>query len=259
MFSNKFVVCVKNNGKVLREHGTVVYIPFGSEYSILLKNLNTVRANVSITIDGQDVLNGNSIVVAANSSVELERYLKDLNTGNRFKFVERTDSVEQYRGVGAEDGLIRIEYQFENPWLMFNGICGDIHAHGPMYTRSVGYYNKGDTARSVTSNNAFVNQEVTDTSTYSPQSMIPVSYVSNDIGITAPGSLSNQKFTTVAPMNLESDKHVIVLQIKGETEDNKQVVQPVTVKQKPKCQTCGRSNKANAKFCSNCGTSLEVV
>jgi len=80
----------------------------------------------------------------------------------------------------------------------------------------------------------------------------------NEVGITVPGSMSNQKFATVASFPLEDQKHVIVLQLKGETADNK-VTAPVTVKAKPKCVTCGKVNKATAKFCSNCGTALEIV
>ena len=38
MYLQKLAVAVKVNGKVLREVGDTVYIPFGSEYSILIKN-----------------------------------------------------------------------------------------------------------------------------------------------------------------------------------------------------------------------------
>ena len=115
MYSNKFVATVKANGKVLREVGDTVFLPFGCEYSILLKNLNIVRAQATITIDGEDVLNGSALVIDPNSDLEIERFLKDLDKGNRFKFIERSASVEQHRGVGAADGLVRIEWQFERP------------------------------------------------------------------------------------------------------------------------------------------------
>ncbi len=57
---------------------------------------------------------------------------------------------------------------------------------------------------------------------------------------------------------LDPEKHTIVLKIRGETPDNKPVTEAVTVKKKPKCVTCGKQNKANAKFCSECGTALEI-
>ena len=47
MYESKLAAAIKVNGKVLREFNKdTVYIPFGSEYSILLKNLNTKRAIV---------------------------------------------------------------------------------------------------------------------------------------------------------------------------------------------------------------------
>jgi rRNA maturation endonuclease Nob1 len=57
---------------------------------------------------------------------------------------------------------------------------------------------------------------------------------------------------------METEKHTIVLKLLGETPDNKPVSKPVTVKAKPKCTTCGKMNKAHAKFCVECGTALEI-
>lgn len=258
MFHNKLVACIKTGGKVLREHGNVVYVPFSSEFSILLKNLNSVGVSVKISIDGTDVLNGDSLIIRANESMELERYLKDLDKGNRFKFIERSDAVEQHRGVGAEDGLIRIEYQFERAPLFYqtrdwfsrqtstSTVCSS-----PLYDPFTRYKSLDNTPQMMAS--PFT------TSTYSVQSMVNNNPVQSDVGITVPGSLSEQKFQTVAALNLEPETHVIVIQLKGETETKQVVTKPVTVAVKPKCVTCGRVNKAGSKFCTQCGTSLSIV
>jgi zinc-ribbon domain len=247
MYSNKFVATLKNNGKVLREQGDTVYLPFGSEYSILLKNLNTVRAQVKIDIDGQDVLNGAALIVNPNSDLEIERFLTNNERGNRFKFIERTASIEEHRGVGATDGLVRIEFQFEK-------------LYPPVYTprpdpwgNSLYYSTNAPIVRSMSCTNINVSGSVTCGETmdsYVPQN--------NDAGITVPGSISEQKFRTVSSFPLEQQRYAIVLQLKGET-DYSRVVEPVTVKSKPKCTTCGKVNKATSKFCSNCGTSLEII
>jgi hypothetical protein len=115
VYSHKLVACIKVDGKVLREQGEIVSIPFGSEYSIYLKNLNSVRVQVKVSIDGTDATDGTWLVIQPNSSIELERSLKggNMNRGNRFKFIERTGKIEKHRGIGGEDGLIRIEYQTE--------------------------------------------------------------------------------------------------------------------------------------------------
>lgn len=278
MYNNKFVATIKSGGKVLREVSDTVYLPFGCEYSILLKNLNTVRAEARITIDGEDVLGGNSIVISPNSDLELERFLKDLSKGNRFKFIERSAAVEQHRGVGSGDGLIRIEWQFEkprpivnydnhNPWIAASGgMPREFNVNGAL--RGVDF-SKGESTKAYASaaiDNTLSSMNISTTvyhagaatmdwmdmtQTVSAQSV-------NDVGITVPGSVSDQRFTTVAAFPLEDQKHVIVLQLKGETEYNK-VTQPLTVKAKPKCVTCGKVNKATSKYCAECGTSLEIV
>ena len=274
MYSNKFVATLKNNGKVLREQGDTVYLPFGSEYSVLLKNLNTVRAQVKIEIDGQDVLNGSSLIVNPNTDLELERFLTNNDRGNRFKFIERTSSIEQHRGVGATDGIVRIEFQFEKPyippvytprpdpfintpWYGSNNV-GSFNVNGAL--RGVDY-TKGESTKAVATsavNTTLMNMSITSSISEVHDGMATMDCAFNDAGITVPGSISEQKFRTVQGFALEHQKYAIVLQLKGETEYNK-VVKPVTVKAKPKCITCGKVNKATSKFCANCGTSLELV
>jgi rRNA maturation endonuclease Nob1 len=51
----------------------------------------------------------------------------------------------------------------------------------------------------------------------------------------------------------------MVIKLLGETEENKKVREPVTVKTKLECKTCGTTNPTTSKFCSECGTSLEIV
>ena len=80
----------------------------------------------------------------------------------------------------------------------------------------------------------------------------------NDAGITVSGSRSDQKFSTTYMGAMNSEKFSMVIRLLGETPDNRPVLKPVTVKAKPKCVTCGRLNKATAKFFVECGTALEI-
>jgi hypothetical protein len=79
MYSKNFVVAVKHNGKVLREEGDIVKVPFGAEYTVLLKNLNSVRAKVTVSIDGTSAIE--SLVLQPNQSIDLERYLNKHELG----------------------------------------------------------------------------------------------------------------------------------------------------------------------------------
>ena len=80
----------------------------------------------------------------------------------------------------------------------------------------------------------------------------------NDAGITVSGSKSTQSFTTTTVGAMDPEKFSMVIKLLGETPDNKPVLKPVTVKAKPKCTTCDKQNRATAKFCTECGTSLEI-
>lgn len=271
MYNSRLAVAVKNNGKVLREYGEKIFLPFGAEYSLLIKNLNTVRAIVHVNIDGQEMVEG-GLVVNANSEIELERMVKtNLNEGNRFKFIERNDAVEAHRGVKLEDGIIRIEYQFESLPVYRNPIWTYTSPTSTVWTNNI-IYNANDTAlgggMSSSSNSVLRNASINNvqlTASGSVANSHPgvaasdfISQSYNDAGITVPGSISNQKFSRVSSFALENEKHVMIFKLLGETADNKVVRNPVTVKHKPKCVTCGTQNKAHAKFCTKCGTALEV-
>ena len=310
MYNSKLVSSIKANGKILREFKDTVYINFGAEYSILIKNLNSVRCVVDVFIDGVNMVPG-GLVLGAGQTIDLERSVKDgnLTAGNKFKFIERTSAIEDGpRGIELEDGLVRIEYQFEKyvaqtpfvinqKWvpghyefdkMMFSnqhninavwgGLSGSTGLSGASGSIASGtmlnQVNVGGTMRSIDSslNGAKMQaQAASAVDQYCADNGIKNSVEyhdgaatmdwcdaapKNDVGITVAGSKSDQKFSTVTMGVLEAEKHTIVLKLLGETPDNKPVVEPLTVKAKQKCDTCGTTNKATAHFCSKCGTSL---
>lgn len=238
MYDNRFVVALKHNGKVLREFGDIVYLPFGEEYSIYLKNLNNRRAQVSVSIDGSDVGDGSTFIINANSEMEIKRYIKNgnLTNGNAFKFIERTSAVEDHRGAKIDDGILRVEFWYEQE-LKLNNILS---------TTRPEYYPKSTLARGMCTNSTL-------------DSMVISSSVANDVGITVPGSNVSQEFRTVNNFKSEMTSDIIILRLVGETVDNVEVRKPVTVSVKPECVTCGKKSKAKSKFCSRCGTALAIV
>lgn len=286
MYQDRLAVAIKSSGKVLREFKDTVYLPFGCEYALFIKNLHAQRVKLHIEIDGQSVTGSQGFILRANTSFDLERFIKDgnLTEGNRFKFIERTAQVEQHRGIGAEDGLVRIEYEFEREPLPFKTPSitpgwGKPNPYDPYYggiaRGTISQPNildrrmKGDAIgayyNSIGSNGTLGNASTTFTSSNLEMkedyyfACTAEGRVSNDAGITVPGSKSNQTFSTTHDIIGDGVKHVMVLKLLGETETGKLVEKPVTVKAKPKCVTCGHLNKATSKFCSECGTSLEIV
>lgn len=294
MYNQKLVASIKVKGKILREFKDTVYIPFSSEYSILLKNLNTVRAVVNVFIDGENAVPG-GLVIDPGRSVDLERWIKNgnLSEGNRFKFIERTAQIEEGpRGIKEEDGLIRVEYQFElpRPAINVSNIFGNtgtpyfppgvrsseypgvidkysnaggdhwiIRASGATFSTNVGGvmrgvdFSQGEATKAAAT--AAINNVVPQSSDVH-DGMATMDW--NDTGITVPGSKSTQSFQQTTVGALDPTVHNIILHIVGDLGHNKPVEKPVTVKLKPKCVTCGKQNKANAKFCTECGTALEI-
>lgn len=116
-YQKDFVVSVIHNGKPVREFNEsgnrTCRIPFNSEYKLRVKSKTWKKALVSISIDGTDVLTGGKqVILNPYQSVELERFVDDLNSGKKFKFI----SVEQGAKTGEvqdptaeENGLIRVQ------------------------------------------------------------------------------------------------------------------------------------------------------
>jgi hypothetical protein len=300
MYGNKLAAAIKVNGKVLREFKDTVYIPFGAEYTILLKNLHTTRAVVNVYIDGDNAVPG-GLVIDPGREIDLERWIKNgnLSAGNRFKFIERTETIENGpRGIKLEDGLIRIEHQFEQPRPVINiadpfwntqiykpwstpyyatnatttGVSGglgdrfSVSASGAINQMNVGGVMRGiDTSKNgeatAQAASAAVDKYCADNGLMNSISELHDGMATMDwcdTGITVPGSKSEQKFSTVTMGLMESASHSMVIKLLGDLGDNKPVVKPVTVKHKVKCSTCSRQNKHNAKFCTECGTALEI-
>ena len=250
MYNQKLVASIKANSKVLREFKDTVYIPFASEYSILLKNLNTTRAVVNVFIDGENVVPG-GLVIDPGRTVDLERWIKNgnLSEGNKFKFIERTTAIEDGpRGIKLEDGLIRVEYQFEIPRPVLNIPTWNSSTLTRGISGSTGDWASPMGATYSTTNASLNSFNVTASG----------ASFQNETGITVPGSKSTQSFQHTTVGALDPTVHNIVLKLVGDLGDNKPVERAVTVKAKPKCTTCGKMNKAHAKFCVECGTALEI-
>ena len=264
MYSNKLVACLKSQGKVLREFKDTVRVPFNTEFSILLKNLHDQRALVNIYIDGENHT-PSGLVINAKQEFELERSIANgsLTQGNKFKFIERTDAVEEHRGIKLEDGIVRIEFQYEKPYVApvdpYVELWKDYKPYTPKWPPYVktspnimrSYFNSGITETSYSTS-------MNIGSSNAANSILRSNSFVNDSGITVPGEHSSQSFSTTTMRELELEKNSIILKIVGATPDNKPVEKPITVQRKVICNTCGRHNKQTSNFCATCGTSLQL-
>lgn len=262
MYNDKIVAAIKVNGQVLRENGDTVSLPFGCEYSILVKNLNSVRAQITIGIDGEDA--AGQLIINPNSDLEIERFIKNgnLHVGNKFKFIERSAAVEQHRGIGAEDGLIRVEAWRERVYVpppMPSMPPPRRYPTTPLRAGPPSGFLRGGSARMSSLGSRRPSQPQAKGSTRPPVPQRPdmVARLKNDVGITVPGGESRQQFVPVYGFPLEYPSTVIVLRLRGEIA-GQPISAPITVDKKPECSTCGKINKADSQFCVRCGTALTI-
>ena len=295
MYSNKLVACVKANGKVLREKGDEVYLPFGSEYSIYLKNEHSRKVQIEVSIDGQDVLAGKALLLNAGENMDLKGYVKDIyGKDNRaFKFITKTQEISDFRGDKPEDGLIKISYTFEKekPIQTFRDI-GDITFGGynsrsytncggnndypnsePMldsgYVGNINHSTLGNISNDISYSSNTVTNSIDDS--FSTQTISSTAFrsvdlsaaiataavVSDEPGITVEGSATGQSFQRGHIGVLEDKSHTMVFQLKGLSEVE-QIQEPITVKSKKQCPSCGKKYKSSFEYCPQDGTFLRL-
>lgn len=294
MHKQNFVMAVKVGGKVLREFDNSVYIPFGSEYSILLKNVSNRKAKVTVFIDGQDALDGTALIIDARSDVDLKRFIKNGNFehGNSFKFIEKTSKIEQHRGNKAEDGLITIHYEFEQEMNLqgslgkfgsdrYRGISdygykpsvyysSNTSIYDPTSQQEDFYFDSLSAAPMAAASMSFSvdsgSEEVKCSSKTlrsrcmtKPAVTQNASLPQNTAGITAPGSISDQKFGAASWLWGDGVKHTMTLELKGAVDEQVLVTKEVTVTRLKRCSMCGTNVRQVAKFCHECGSSVEIV
>ena len=257
MFQNGFCLAVKDSkGNILRESNGQVYLPFHSEYSLLLKNTKSMRAAVKVRIDGMDALGGDEIIVPAYGSTVLERFMLDgnLSTGKRFKFVPATDSGVQDPTSG-DNGLVEAMFQEEYVYPQ------PVHWEGPTILRNKSFtLNNSGTAPGVGS---FYCSSVGGMLNDSKMSFAPDSCsIGNAIplacsaGATVEGAQSGQAFCRVA--NFDHNNLVCATRLCLRLMGN-QVALTVKDTKHIHCSFCGKKNAFSANFCQGCGMKIARI
>ena len=289
-YKDNFVVEVKYQGKILRMKDGAVHLPFGSEYSLFLKNLNSRRASVRVHVDGQDALDYSSLILEPNTSTELQGFLSGTVARNRFKFIQKTKQIQEHRGDRIDDGIIRVNFSFEKPKPERRQIITERHEYHhhhhdyyPWWPRFGSYHYTGDIQGSLGDASRGISGDITYSSSMEniqasnsggePADVLRSvnAFCSNvqmdslgveslgkpldDEGITVKGSECYQSFRYGSVGELEQSE-VIIINLKGIANSGVSVEEPVTVKTKLTCPTCGTKSKSSFDFCPTCGTKL---
>ena len=258
MYQNKLVATLKSKGQILREENGCFKLPFNSEYTIFLKNMESRRVVVNIDIDGEDVLDNKRLIIGGNETLELEGFMKGTTARNKFRFIQRTKNIEEHRGIHVEDGLIRIEFTFEKlqpitqeitytyPWKIWSTNPIWYNTNETYTTEcSPGDYNLSTRGTSCSNNVSSYNiNTVQDSLTF-------------DDGITTKGAPINQDFNYGYTRELEDQSHTIILKLLGYNEKGSVIKSPTFTRERLNCEICGYKNISSNKYCGECGTFLE--
>lgn len=277
-YKNRFAAVIKVKGRhVAEESGGVFRVPFGSSYSIFMKNMDTRKALVYATIDGEDVLNGNALVIDANSTQELGGYMRGQIEKFDFKFMRKTADVSEHRGDRIDDGIIRIEFAFEEGvHLRFDA---PVHMHSESMHLKHWHYDVVDridetlpehtiqgmmtessssescSNRSVKSFGNFVttnhagDSSLDFSASYAPDTQ--------EQGYSVPGASRNVPYR-YASIGSVGPSEVLILRLVGATKSGAHIQQPTVTRTHKTCSTCHKSNTYQATYCMRCGANLEA-
>jgi hypothetical protein len=278
MYKNNLAVSIKVNGKFVKEteneEGSF-RIPFNSEYSIYIKNLDSRDVSVKISIDGNDVLDNSNLIIRGNSFGEVNGFLKGGVFKNKFKFIEKTKETlfENNREDVIDDGIIRIEYQFTKvkkeknisitsttwpgilpniTWFNYNPykFNNDYNTDNAKFTSSSYFYENINGEKSYSSSyQDSSGRNFTYKSENPPNSYKLLDESKSDEGITVKGSRINEKVDYAWIDELEENKNVIIIKLRPLTKDE-------SVKVKLFCTICGTELKYNYKYCPRCGNKI---
>lgn len=255
-YLNGLSASIKVKGEVAREIDGVVYLPFGTEYSLHFTNSTGQKATAKVKIDGADVLDGRNLLIPAYDRADLHGFLNGLTAHNSFKFIRRSAAVEQHRGVRPKDGTIEIEFQFERPPAVLNPWKSP--PNQPWYSKyppkQPWYPNEPVFRESIGSKGSPGGISMMNCCSFGTESSFQQE--TKTCGISVPGTPVDQSFNEGSIGSLDPTIHKITLFLSGETSKEVLVQEPRLVQTKVSCPTCGRKNKSCGKYCSECGTCL---
>lgn len=219
MYLNSFVVCVIANGKIQKESTTgTCSIPFGSEYTIRLRNKNSRRAVCVLSIDGKNV-SEDGFVIEAKSFIDIER---PADSSARFKLVELDSEEAHDQGLNAHQarphhGLIQANFSLEKEYepvkvvhvpypVPYPPISWEIQYGGPLNDNIRGPLKSHVLRGNPMTRSSSVNNVTTGTTNSAYNLSGDLSFtktsVNTSAGVTVEGSQSNQRFREV---HFESD------------------------------------------------------
>jgi hypothetical protein len=218
-FMNSFVVSVLVDNQPQREVAVdgkrTIRLPWDSEYKIRLKNKSGKRAMAEVEIDGVSIATmGKRFILEKGQTIDLERFVDDLDGGRKFRFVSADDPKNM--GViqdptSSDNGCVRVKFYPELELTSWSSSGSTILRNSSPKIGS------GGTWESSGIYGATLDCNMVDSSTTNycvAGAAAPLS----DKGATIEGGQSNQQFTASFGFMTENTPTIIEMWIKGPQE-----------------------------------------
>jgi len=237
------MVILDQNNQVLNETSGNVRLQFDSEYKIRLRNKNDFAILASVTIDGRSITQGpnSGVIIESNGKIELERWIDNISTGNKFKFVS-INHPEAQDPFDSNNGIIKVDFYREKKHKMY--MAGptikpyiDPYTYPPIIDKQ----HTWDFPGTFYCNS---NSGLSQRGSCIGQSIL------NDSGCTINGSKSDQKFSYTDKVFENFCFTSMSMKIKGINKSS------VNVSSINYCAICGKRRKKTDNFCSKCGNNF---
>ncbi len=271
MHTNKVSLAILVDDKPLYEKEGKVFIPYGSNYKVLIKNNNPFDIIANIALDMN--FSNDSFLIKAKSKRTIKGFSYD-DDFYGFRFVEKTKEIEKNRMNSLLNGTISISL-FENKpddllALRFGG-------RNPFETTKINPQNPLVPMFPEPTNlpNPF-NFDKNDVDFYGSTNNIREDFITdgvsiNDVILNSDSlSVGKSKGANVfgAPVdetaNVEQYSNINLLgsvcyTLFGEDSDSNKIIKPIFAKDNIECTACGSKSKPNDKYCSKCGSFIVLT
>lgn len=285
MYSNGFAFAIKCCGRPLSEFvhegGNAVYLPFGSDFELFLKNKHSKRAVVEMLVNGAKVYENGDLLIPGKSQITIEAFQP---SQKRLRF-DREGCIGDYSPGDRDNGLVEVSFRLEEYTPFYTVPRWDlwippqeIHHHHwhkkydyyqpPMFTSdntswfcssSLSEENApqtrgGGLSAGISSYSSNVNISATPSPSFTPS--VPLS---SDLekGVVVEGSHSNQSTEEISVGPLCSWSTTFRIRLLG-SKEGETVKKAVTTKDTryKYCSNCSEKHKKTDNFCSKCGNKL---
>lgn len=128
-YANQFVASIVYKNQPQREFNKdgirTVQLPFDSEYAIRVQNKTFYKAAVDVLIDGVSIFSsGKRLILDPSQTVNLERFVNDMNAGSKFKFVSLQKAVSEGHQdpTSLDFGVVSIVFTPQKTPSLFDSI-----------------------------------------------------------------------------------------------------------------------------------------